>query len=380
MSARPTAPQRLAIASDAPQISALMRASILDLFPRFYDDRQVASAADHIGDLDTMLIEDGTYFVHEADREIVACGGWSRRDRLYTGSGDAADDARLLDPSTEPARVRAMFVRSDWTRRGLGRAILDSCARAAQDEGFTQLAPDGHPAGGAPLPGVRLPRGQADSGHDARRRIARGRGHGTARRGLGARQELVDRLGQATTLPRQWSLALVLHHQPAVRQATRVLLGRREWVGGVRAGAGAEGGVGFRPGVRPPPPGVRGARGGTPGGPPPTASGCSWRSIGGGPGPRPAPRNPPGRNPGSLASTNASTPPFRGGRAGGPHGPRLWAGPGKAGGDRNRGGHRAGRGGAKAMAVAASIELPTRTAWSSPRSSSTPARSSTRSG
>ena len=66
-----------------------MRASILDLFPRFYDDRQVASAADHIGDLDTMLIEDGTYFVHEADREIVACGGWSRRDQLYTGSGDA---------------------------------------------------------------------------------------------------------------------------------------------------------------------------------------------------------------------------------------------------------------------------------------------------
>jgi len=140
VSPRPTAPQRLAIASDAPQISALMRASILDLFPRFYDDRQVASAAHHIGDLDTMLIEDGTYFVHEADREIVACGGWSRRDRLYTGSGDAADDARLLDPSTEPARVRAMFVRSDWTRRGLGRAIVDSCARAAQDEGFTQLA------------------------------------------------------------------------------------------------------------------------------------------------------------------------------------------------------------------------------------------------
>lgn len=140
MSARPTAPQRLAIASDAPQISALMRASILDLFPSFYDEGQVASAADHIGDLDTMLIEDGTYFVHEAGHEIVACGGWSRRDRLYTGSGEAEDDARLLDPSTEPARVRAMFVRSDWTRRGLGRAILDSCARSARDEGFTQLA------------------------------------------------------------------------------------------------------------------------------------------------------------------------------------------------------------------------------------------------
>jgi GNAT superfamily N-acetyltransferase len=117
-----------------------MRASILALFPRFYDARQTASAAVHIGDLDLTLVEDGTYFVHEAGDEIVACGGWSRRDRLYTGSGEAAGDGRPLDPRTEPARVRAMFVREDWTRRGLGRAILESCERAASAEGFTMLS------------------------------------------------------------------------------------------------------------------------------------------------------------------------------------------------------------------------------------------------
>ena len=117
-----------------------MRASILSLFPHFYDARQTASAAVYIGQLDSTLIDDGTYFVHEAGDEIVACGGWSRRDKLYTGSGDADGDARLLDPATEPARVRAMFVRDDWTRRGLGRAILDSCERAARDEGFRTLA------------------------------------------------------------------------------------------------------------------------------------------------------------------------------------------------------------------------------------------------
>ena len=44
-----------------------MRESILALFPRYYDDRQTASAAVHIGDLDLTLVEDGTYFVHEAD-------------------------------------------------------------------------------------------------------------------------------------------------------------------------------------------------------------------------------------------------------------------------------------------------------------------------
>ena len=133
-------PQRLATPADVPEIGALMRQSILDLFPAFYDERQTASGARHIAEPDLDLIRDGTYFVHEADGEIVACGGWSRRDKLYTGSGDRPGDARLLDPATEPARVRAMFVRSDWTRRGIGRAILDACRDAARAEGFTQLA------------------------------------------------------------------------------------------------------------------------------------------------------------------------------------------------------------------------------------------------
>jgi len=133
-------PQRLAASADAPRIAELMRASILDLFPHFYDARQTASAAVHIGAIDLALIEDGTYFVHESGGAIVACGGWSRRDKLYTGSGDRDDDARLLDPRSEPARVRAMFVRRDWTRRGLGRAILDACERAARAEGFRTLA------------------------------------------------------------------------------------------------------------------------------------------------------------------------------------------------------------------------------------------------
>jgi GNAT superfamily N-acetyltransferase len=136
----PIPPQRVARRADIEQIRALMRDSVLDIFPRFYDPEQTASAALYIARLDTQLIEDGTYFVHEATPgEIVACGGWSRRGKLHAGAGDAPDDDRLLDPRTEPARVRAMFVRTDWTRRGLGRAILESCARAARAEGFTTL-------------------------------------------------------------------------------------------------------------------------------------------------------------------------------------------------------------------------------------------------
>ena len=131
---------RPALRSDAPRISELMRASILTHFPRYYDERQTASAAVHIGALDMTLVEDGTYFVHDAGDEIVACGGWSRRDRLYTGSVHGDGDGRLLDPASEPARVRAMFVRGDWSRRGLGRAILDACESAARADGFRALA------------------------------------------------------------------------------------------------------------------------------------------------------------------------------------------------------------------------------------------------
>jgi GNAT superfamily N-acetyltransferase len=131
---------RVATLADAGAVEALMKESAAVLFPRFYDERQSASALDHVAQLDRVLLEDGTYFVLEAGGELVGCGGWSRRDKLYTGSGDSDSDARLLDPAREPARVRAMFVRADWTRRGLGRRILEACEAAAKAEGFLQLA------------------------------------------------------------------------------------------------------------------------------------------------------------------------------------------------------------------------------------------------
>ncbi len=68
---------RLAQPSDAAQVAALMRASVLALVPRWYDERQTASAAVHVAHLDSQLIEDGTYFVQDVAGEIVACGGWS---------------------------------------------------------------------------------------------------------------------------------------------------------------------------------------------------------------------------------------------------------------------------------------------------------------
>ncbi|UVS79864.1 Acetyltransferase (GNAT) family protein [Actinokineospora sp. UTMC 2448] len=127
-----------------------MRGSVEELFPRFHDERETASAAVYLTEPDTVLIGDGTYFVHEVDGRVVACGGWSKRGKVYTGSGAQPGDDRVLDPATEPARVRAMFVHRDWTRRGLARAILDACVAAARAEGFRSFVLM------ATLPGVPL--------------------------------------------------------------------------------------------------------------------------------------------------------------------------------------------------------------------------------
>jgi GNAT superfamily N-acetyltransferase len=131
---------RLATLEDAATIDALMKESIAGLFPAYHDEAQVRSAITYIGAVDRMLLEDGTYFVIEEGGDVVACGGWSRRDKLYTGSGEGDDDARLLDPETEAARIRAMFVRPDRTRRGLGTMIMDAAEAAARAEGFRTMA------------------------------------------------------------------------------------------------------------------------------------------------------------------------------------------------------------------------------------------------
>jgi GNAT superfamily N-acetyltransferase len=141
---------RLAEPADAARIAALMRASVLEIFPRFYTARETASAAVYIADLDLDLITDGTYFVYEAKADIVACGGWSRRHRLHAGATADPADGRLLDPRCEPARVRAMFVRADHLRQGLGTAILAACEGAASRAGFADLTLL------ATLPGVPL--------------------------------------------------------------------------------------------------------------------------------------------------------------------------------------------------------------------------------
>lgn len=89
--------------------------------------------------LDTQLIDDGTYFIVEHNRDIAGCGGWSRRATLYGSNQTPGRDAALLNPKQDAARVRAMYTHPLFTRKGDGRLIMTLCENAAKAEGFRTM-------------------------------------------------------------------------------------------------------------------------------------------------------------------------------------------------------------------------------------------------
>jgi GNAT superfamily N-acetyltransferase len=128
---------RLASESDLQALARLVDAAITELQTPFLSPAQIESSRTIMG-VDTLLVRDGTYFVIEAGGCLAGCGGWSRRATLYGGDQTPGRSARLLDPRTEAARVRAMYTHPDFVRRGVGRRILSLCEAAARAEGFSR--------------------------------------------------------------------------------------------------------------------------------------------------------------------------------------------------------------------------------------------------
>jgi GNAT superfamily N-acetyltransferase len=129
---------RPAVHADAAQLEPLIEAAIEELQRAFLSAEQIRSSHAIMG-LDLQLIDDGTYYVVEIDGQLAGCGGWSRRATLYGSSHSAGRDAARLDPTSQPARVRAMYTHPQYARRGVGRCILAECERAAAAEGFAAL-------------------------------------------------------------------------------------------------------------------------------------------------------------------------------------------------------------------------------------------------
>ncbi|WP_417451448.1 GNAT family N-acetyltransferase [Kordiimonas sp.] len=128
---------RVAARGDIPALTGIMNASIAKLQQAFLSPEQVEASFELMG-MDTQLIDDGTYYAIIDGDQIVGCGGWSRRATLYGANHTKGRDARLLDPTRDAARIRAMYTHPAHARRGIGRFIMDLCEKKAAQEGFTR--------------------------------------------------------------------------------------------------------------------------------------------------------------------------------------------------------------------------------------------------
>ncbi len=134
---------RIATNADIPAIEALMRASIETNMRPYLSPAEIEAAKETMG-VDQTLIDDGTYFLIEAEATeggvlLVGCGGWGKRRTLYGGNHTTGRDDSLSDPRTEPARIRAMYTHPDWTRRGVGTLLIDLGEQAAREAGFQSI-------------------------------------------------------------------------------------------------------------------------------------------------------------------------------------------------------------------------------------------------
>jgi N-acetylglutamate synthase-like GNAT family acetyltransferase len=127
---------RLATPADIPALTSLIEVSVRGLLARNYDPQQVESSLRYLFGVDTRIVEDGTYYVVEADGVLAGGGGWSKRLTPFGGDQAATQDAGLRDPAVDPAVIRAFFIHPDWARRGIARRLLAHCEEAAKDAGF----------------------------------------------------------------------------------------------------------------------------------------------------------------------------------------------------------------------------------------------------
>lgn len=130
---------RKANTADIPAIEKLIDASVRELQAQDYTPKQIDAALRTVFTVDSQLIEDGTYFVVEQDGEMIGCGGWSQRKTLCGGDHHAVRENALMDPLKDAAKIRAIFVHPQWTRRGIGSLLLQAAEDAAMAAGFRRL-------------------------------------------------------------------------------------------------------------------------------------------------------------------------------------------------------------------------------------------------
>lgn len=142
---KPSFQLRLATEEDIPSLHALIEASVRGLQANDYTPRQIEGALGTVLGVDSQLIRDRTYFVAETMEHnvkaprLAGCGGWSKRKTLFGADAGPCRELELLNPATDAAKVRAIFVHPDFARQGLGSLILATVEEVAQAAGFRRF-------------------------------------------------------------------------------------------------------------------------------------------------------------------------------------------------------------------------------------------------
>ncbi|MDX1461046.1 MAG: GNAT family N-acetyltransferase [Xanthomonadales bacterium] len=130
---------RRAKMTDIPALQRLIGRSSRELGVACYGPALVEKALESVLGVDRRLIKDGCYFIAECTGRTAGCGGWSFRNTLYGSDAVAGRDDRMLDPTSEAARIRAFFVHPGYTRMGIASRILERCEAEARAQGFRSL-------------------------------------------------------------------------------------------------------------------------------------------------------------------------------------------------------------------------------------------------
>ncbi len=141
---------RKAQLGDIASLKELIALSARTLATQDYSQQQIEAAIGTVWGVDEELIRDQTYFIALTHNgEIAGCGGWSKRSKLF-GASTNNESSPLLDPTIDPARIRAFFVHPGYTRLGIGKEIIRLCEQEAIQDQFRKIELM------ATLPGYRL--------------------------------------------------------------------------------------------------------------------------------------------------------------------------------------------------------------------------------
>lgn len=130
---------RIATPADVPAIARLIQDSVR-ILQQEYTPAQREAALRTVFTIDSQLIADGTYLLAVEDEALAGCGGWSFRKTLYGGDHQVERiEPERLNPQTDAAKIRAIFVHPEFARRGLGSLILQAAEDRAAAAGFRRF-------------------------------------------------------------------------------------------------------------------------------------------------------------------------------------------------------------------------------------------------